>query len=224
MITLLAITAMAADPTHAEILEGAGWKAEAKIDARDVGNVEVLRKDIGAIPCFQARAKAPVAQASLEEIVADVAGHRKWSTSGLTESKLLGRSDGGADYYQYLDVPNWTFASDRFWFIHGSMSHDANGAGIWRWKNLKNGGDYKDVYAQVVANHAGAVEPPVNVGVWWFKADGSGATDVRYYLCTDSGGALPSSLANAATRRTLPDTVTDLIREAKKRALNATAK
>jgi hypothetical protein len=221
MITLLSVCGLAAEPTQAELLSKDGWTVDSTVTSKDVGDVEVFTKRIDAVPCFQARATAIVPQERFEEIVSDVKSHTAWSTNGLTESTLLGRSDGGFDYYQYLDVPNWTFASDRFWFVHGSLSHDATGAGLWTWKRLDQGGSYKEQYDKFLADHGSAIEPPVNIGAWWFKTDGSGTTDVRYYLCTDSGGALPAAIATAATRRTIPGTVADLIREAKKRALAA---
>lgn len=216
MFALISLSGFAADPTHTELLSVDGWKVDTTIASTDAGDVLVLRKDIEHVPCFQARAQAGVPQQRLEEIVSDVRGHTRWSTSGLTESLLLGKTDGGFDYYQYLDVPNWTLASDRFWFVHGSLSHDATGAGLWKWQSLHAGGTYKDQYSKIVADHSAAVEPPVNVGAWYFKTDGAGKTDVRYYLCTDSGGNLPAAIATAATRKTIPGTVIDLIRYAKK--------
>ena len=62
-----------------------------------------------------------------------------------------------------------------------------------------------------------AIEPPVNLGGWEFVRS-EGATRVRYTICTDSGGSLPRSFQNLATRTTLPDTVGDLIREGLRRS------
>ena len=71
-------------------------------------------------------------------------------------------------------------------------------------------------YRDFAAANPKAVEPPINVGGWYFKDAGAGV-DITYLICTDAGGSIPYAIQNAATKKTLPDTVGDVVREAKKR-------
>ena len=47
--------------------------------------------------------------------------------------------------------------------------------------------------------------------------DDTGIVQIDRGICTDAGGAIPQWLQRTTTRRTLPDTVGDLVREAKRR-------
>jgi hypothetical protein len=72
------------------------------------------------------------------------------------------------------------------------------------------------VYQKVKDEHPNAVEPTVNVGSWVFDAGDSGVK-MTYSICTRPGGSIPVAIQNAATRRTLPDTLGDVVREARRR-------
>ena len=43
-------------------------------------------------------------------------------------------------------------------------------------------------------------------------------TEARYYICSDAGGTLPEWLKKAAATKTLPGTISDAVREGRKRA------
>ena len=62
-----------------------------------------------------------------------------------------------------------------------------------------------------------AIEVPKNWGEWLFTPAGTG-TDIKYRVCTEAGGSVPMWLQKLGAQRTLPDTVADLVREAKKRS------
>ena len=146
------------------------------------------------------------------ETVTDIPSATRWSTAGLTQSTLLGQSGNSLDYLQYLDVPAWTFSSDRFWILRGTKKISGSHY-VFSWTRLGDkGGPYRSAYDAVLAANSSAVEPPLNVGAWEFTQSGS-TTTVTYTICTDSGGSVPRSIQNAATKKTLPDTVGDLVRE-----------
>jgi hypothetical protein len=215
MYTALLALAALAKPTHSQI-ESAAWKQVASRDT-DQGTVLVYSATVAGMECFRGTAttKAPVAK--LFEVVTDIPSATRWSTAGLTKSELLAKSGNTLEYWQYLDVPGWTMSADRFWFVRSTTSLAADVA--WeRWEDLRGGGPHAAKFQEVAAAHPDAVEPTINVGQWLFKNTGQGEIAVDYMVCTDPGGSIPAAIQSAATRRTLPDTVADLVREARKRA------
>lgn len=214
MLILLAAAAFAV-PTHEQI-ESAAWKQVATRDHADAGTVTVYQANIGGMDCFRGTAVTPAPMDKLLEVATDVPSATKWSTAGLTKSEVLGKHGSTMEYWQYLDVPGWTMSSDRFWFVTGTYSSSAT-LSYLRWDELASGGAYGTKYSEVKATYPDAVETVVNIGGWYFKPD-AGGTLVDYDVCTDPGGSIPAAVQSAATRRTLPDTVGDLIREAKHRA------
>ena len=216
-VLLLASTpAWAGAPTWADIQAVSSWEDVSTRNHDAGGTIQVQRATLGELPCFKGSATTTVAAEALYEVAADVESTLSWSSAGVTQAELLGKAGDTMEYFQYLDVPGWTFASDRFWFLKGTTVR--NGGTIeFRWERLVDGGAHKARWEQVKAENAGAVEPPVNVGGWVFAPNGS-STDVSYFICTDTGGSIPMAVQSAATKRTLPDTVGELIGEAKKRS------
>ena len=209
----LASPAFAAAPTWAQVNTEAGWVHDSVMTG-ETAKIDVSTRTIAGTACFRARAQTHANPDKLLEVAADIEGSKQWSSAGLAEAKLLSKTGGQLDYYQVLDVPGWTMASDRFWFLHGTVERPA-GSIFFRWERLEQGGAYRSQWQGVKTRYSSAVEPPVNVGGWVFT--GSGPVDIKYYICTDSGGSIPKTLQTAATRRTLPATVDDLVKEARKR-------
>ena len=180
-----------------------------------VGKIQVLTRSFGDLPCFQGSTHTDVEPKKLLAVATDVVGTINWSSAGVTEAKVLKRSSGSLDYYQYLDLPGWTFASDRFWFLRSTHGTEGD-SHYFRWQRLEDGGDYGEQYASVKAAHPSGIEPPINVGGWLFTPE-DGLTKVQYFICTDVGGTLPTAVQSMATKGTLPDTLGDLITEARRR-------
>lgn len=208
--------AAAATPTWSDMVSTSGWQEYTTREHADAGVVTVHQKDIAGLPCFQGVATTKLSMDTLLSVVMDVEGAKKWSSAGVTEAKLLARDGNTMEYYQYLDVPGWTMASDRFWFVRSTLEKGADRT-VFRWERLAEGGSHTDAYAKVKAEHPSAVEPPVNVGGWVFTPKGD-AIEIRYVICTDTGGSIPTAVESMATSRTLPDTVGDVVREGKRRA------
>ncbi|MEQ1501116.1 MAG: hypothetical protein ABMB14_02750 [Myxococcota bacterium] len=209
----LVTTALAA-PTQAA-MESASWASVTTASNDAAGKIEILKTTVDGIECYRGAATTDVPPPKLLAVVADVEGATRWSSAGITEAKLLSKSGNEIAYYQYLDVPGWTMASDRFWFLKSTLSSSETSASLV-WSPLSAGGGFTDVYQKVKTDHPDAVEPTVNVGSWRFE----GATPnvkVTYSICTQPGGSIPVAIQNAATKRTLPDTVGDVIREARAR-------
>lgn len=209
----LATPALAA-PTQAAI-DSAGWSRVTTIQNANAGEVGIWKATVDGVECFRGTATTDVSPELLLDVVADVEGAKRWSSAGITDAKLLSRSSGKIAYYQYLDVPGWTMAADRFWFLTADLLRTPERAHL-RWTPLPPGGPHTELYEKVKTDHPSAVEPTVNVGSWLFESGADGVKMV-YSICTLPGGSIPVAIQNAATRRTLPDTLGDVVREARRR-------
>ncbi len=203
-----------AKPTHAEI-ESAAWKQVASRDP-DQGAVLVHTAVVAGMECYRGTGTTPASVAKLIEVATDIPSAVRWSTAGLTKSELLAKRGHTLEYWQYLDVPGWTMSADRFWFVRSETSITPDLA-YEKWDALLGGGPHSAKFAEIKAAYPDAVEPLVNIGEWLFKSAGQGQTAVDYLVCTDPGGSIPAAIQSAATRRTLPDTVADIMREARRR-------
>ena len=221
-LTSLGLLALASAPAWAvamswsSISSGTGWSSHTTKNHSEAGTVQVFKKELNGIPCFKGVATTDVKPETLLDVAADIPGTRKWSSAGVKEAEYLSRGTDALDYYQYLDVPGWTMASDRFWFLHGVI--ERNGGTIaFHWDRLDNGGAFTERLNKVKTDHPDAIEPPTNAGGWVFTPQADGNTLIEYFICTDTGGLIPAPIQNAATTKTLPDTVGDLVREGRKR-------
>lgn len=209
--------AFAGTPSPTLITAADGWTFDTAIQQEELGAIELYTRTISGVPCYRVKTLTGVPVDALLATVTDVKSVPRWSSNGVTESRELGREGTTVDYVQYLDIPGWTMASDRFWFIRGSVDRTPKGA-TWRWEKLQNGGAHSDFYTGYLASHASAVEVPINSGAWSFTPTSGGQTELWYSVCTDSGGSLPQALAASASRHTMPTAVADLVREARRRA------
>lgn len=202
-----------AAPTHTA-MDGASWSPVTTVSHADAGEIAITSATVSGVDCFRGVATTDVAADKMLSVVMDVEGSKSWSTAGITDAKVLSNSGGVIAYYQYLDVPGWTMASDRFWFLQSTVRRDA-GSVEFVWDPLPSSSPHAGVRSAYITEHPDAVEPTVNVGSWKFSTAGEKVT-VTYSICTQSG-SIPAAIQSAATRRTLPDTVGDVVRTARKR-------
>lgn len=195
-------------------ITGSGWTNVTNVK-NAAGDIAIETRKIDGLACYRGKTSVTgVSRDKLYEVVADIPGTLKWSTAGVTKAEVLGKSGATLEYFQYLDVPGWTFANDRFWFLKGTTEKTADSI-VFRWERLENGGAYSAKFTKVKTENPSAVEPPINVGGWSFA--GAEPVLVTYSICSDTGGAIPAGIQKAATRGTLPDTIRDAVVEAKKR-------
>lgn len=212
---LFATSLALAAPTWSQITSSTAWVHDSDVTTSDAGAVSIDTTTIAGTPCFRAKTSTDASVGKLMETVSDIPGTKRWSTAGVTEAELLGKSGENWYYYQFLDVPGWTMSADRYWFLKGTYTTSTTQS-VFRWERVVDGGAYKTKFDAVKAAHPDAVEPPVNVGGWVFEG-AAPSVKITYYICTDSGGSIPVFVQTSATRRTLPDTLSDAVREAKKR-------
>ena len=122
---LLTHTAYAA-PTWSQVEAVSDWRPVATKSHKVAGPIDIFSSTIAGTLCFRAIANTTVPPTMMMNVARDIVGSLKWSTAGLTRSEVLGRTATSIDYLQYIDVPNWTFTSDRFWVLRGTSSTTGN--------------------------------------------------------------------------------------------------
>lgn len=212
-LALLLATSMAAD--FATLLDEAGWTDMGEDTKRETGTMQLKLKDVGGTQCLLAIADVDVSADVIYEVVTDVPAAKSFSSETLIASKTLGRDGATVHYYQHLDVPGWTMASDRFWVLAGT-DFSSGGKRAFRWDRFDWRAAYPELATDIDTNHASAVEPMTNFGAWVLTPTDVG-TEAHYYICSDPGGSMPEWLKKTAATKTLPNTVADVMREARKR-------
>lgn len=206
--------AAAAEPRWDQLTTSTGWTSVATRTS-DVGAVYVYHKEIDGIPCLTGVTSTDVAPATLLAVVLDVPSSLKWSSADLAVSELLTQAPTQIRFWQYIDIPNWTLVSDRFWVLEGQVSN-VGASTKFRWNRVDAAATYPAVVEKAHARDSSAVEPPINWGEWTFTPV-EGRTEVVYRACADVGGRIPESVQKWVATRTLPDTVADLVREGQRR-------
>lgn len=215
---LLALTLAHANPAPAPpwdtLLSDEGW-SQVATPSTPTGQIDLRLKEIGGKPCLRGEVAVEVGADALLQTATDIDHSMDFSRESLQASKVLQSEGTRVDYYQVLDVPDWTMAADRFWVLRGEKQVSGEDQ-TFRWNRFDWRTDYPELAKELDDKHAGAIEPETNWGAWVFRPV-EGKTLVRYHLCSSAGGALPEWLQKAAATKTLPNTMADVIEEAKKR-------
>jgi hypothetical protein len=222
LLLLLASPAAAAegDAILKSLADESGWtlvKANAK------GGVDVYKKDIpGApVPAFKGIKVVDADPDLLFDAILDVPAHVGLSDDiPLKRSEVLARTGNTIDFWQYLDVPGWTMANDRYWFARMEFSRDVGGQDghhVQTWRII-DAGQYPKALATAQGIDDDAVMTPFNYGGWEVEALGGGKVRMTFRTMSDPGGKLPKSAQNLATQKTLPDNLLQFEAEAKRRA------
>jgi len=214
LVLALASAAMAA-PTWSSLSTATSWSLFKTASSRNAGEVKLYSATLDGTSCFRAVSTVSGVPAdTMLAVATDIEGAIHWSSAGIKDAVTLKKTASTLDYYEYLSVP---IISDRFWFLHGTVIRDGSLVGL-RWeKAWDQGGPYAATWKEVTTAHPKAVEPPVNVGAWLFQGADDAVT-ITYLVCTDAGGSIPEGVQSMATKGTLPDTVDDLVKEARNRA------
>jgi hypothetical protein len=192
-----------------------------KLDGR--GGVDVYKKDIAGvdIPGFKGIKLVDVGSDVLFEAINDFDAHNGLSDSiPLVKSRVLKRSGNTLHVFAYLDVPGWTLANDRYWFVEATMDYNIGGVrGHHKqaWKQL-DPSLYPQVVEEAQAISSKAVLVELNHGSWEVIPEGAGKTRLIYRVLSTPGGRIPNSLQALATGQTLPDNLLQFEAEAKRRA------
>ena len=207
---------LAADFGPLDVLTAeSGWESIGSKSNKDL-EVDIKLKYVGEIPCLLGQVDVAVAPDKLLEVAMDIESAMQWSSAPMDASRTLGREGDLVFYYQLLDTPRWTLTKDRFWVLAGRKHTRSDRSVAFQWNRFEWRSKYPDLVAELERDHEDAIEPPTNYGEWRFTPI-KGGSNVRYYVCSDTGGSLSEGVQKLASKETLPDTVADLVVEARKR-------
>jgi len=225
VLVLLLLPAALAAADFDALLTPDGWEVAGSAPHELLGEVTLALKQVSGVKCLRGTATVDASARGMLSVVEDIDGALSWSTAGLSDTRVLGRQGDRLDYLQVLDVPGWTMAADRYWVLRSRVTTEADGALAFRWDRFDWRSAYPDLAAELATSHPQAIEPDPNFGAWVFRdstspdstaPDTAAGTELRYYLCTESG-SLPYWLQKAAATRTVPAAMADVVRAARKR-------
>ena len=211
--SLIMSTALAYNPTWKELYAADGWRYSHSAKTSE-GEVKVYTKSVDSFPCFQGEIFSDVPPELVIEIAADAEAAIEWSSAELTSAKELERTKAYVDYYQYLDIP--FPLSDRYWFARGYFETDG-ASQLFRWERLEKGGPHTHFYTEIKEKYPSAEETALNIGAW-VVTPVEGKTQIQYLICTHPGGSVPDVFQSVGTEKTLPNNLSDMVKEGKRRA------
>lgn len=221
---LVPALALAAGPQAVDVQRAldsdSSWEV-VKLDAK--GGVDVYKKDIAGseMPGFKGIKIVDVPSDPLFDAINDFGSHAGLSDDiPLVKSRVLKRSGNTLHVFAYLDVPRWTLANDRYWFVEATMVHNVGGkAGHHKqtWVQL-DPALYPNEVAEAKAMSDKAVLVELNHGSWEVIPQDDGRTQLIYRVLSSPGGKIPSGAQALATGQTLPDNLLQFEAEAKRRA------
>ncbi len=199
------------------LTDESGWESLGVKEHKGAAlDVQIRIKYVGDRPCLVGEADVEVGKDKLLSVATDIEGAMSWSSAPMEASRTLGNDGDVVHYFQLLDTPRWTLTKDRYWVLAGRIHNRSDGSVAFQWNRFDWKTRYPDLVDELERDHEDAIEPPVNYGEWRFTPNGT-KTNVRYYVCSDTGGKLSEGVQKLASKETLPDTVADLIIAARKR-------
>ena len=220
LVPMGALAAGSAASFQSALDSESGWEV-LKLDGR--GGVDVYKKDIpgAGIPGFRGVKIVDVDSAPLFAAINDFDKHAGMSDDiPLVKSRVLKREANKMHVFAYLDVPGWTLANDRYWFVE--VEYKMNIGGVQghhkqTWKMLDSS-LYPKVVAEAQKMSDKAVLVELNHGSWEVVPQGGGKTKLIYRVISAPGGKIPNGAQAIATGQTLPDNLLQFEAEAKRRA------
>ena len=223
VLLVMSSVALASSLTTASVQKAldsdSGWDV-VKLDAR--GGVDVYKKVISGadMPGFKGVKWVEVDSDVLFEAINDFDDHDGMSDDiPLVKSRVLKRSGNKLHVFAYLDVPGWTLANDRFWFVEATINYNIGGVeGHHKqtWRKLDES-LYPEAVEEARAMSEKAVLVELNHGSWEVVPEGN-KTKLIYRVLSSPGGKIPSGAQELATGKTLPDNLLQFEAEAKRRS------
>jgi len=212
-LVALAWSGVSLEAAKAAIQSEHGWEDVGTFHRGGIDNISGRHKALDGLDCLEASASTALPADVLKEIITDIPGNQQWSSADLIASVVLGRRNGGLDYYQVLNLP--PPLADRYWFLRGTESQAGE---IWQfsWERISAEDTWPEARASMLSEHAGAVEIGINVGSWAL-IEAPDERIVRFRSCTDVGGSVPRWAGEKAARLMLPNNIVDLLQEGQRR-------
>lgn len=199
-------------PWRLALAEEAGWEVVGKKQVEGVGEVLIRHKVIQGQDCLEGSTYAELPADALLAAAADIPTQPSWSSWAVKASVKLSGGSSSFDYYQLLDNP--FPVNDRYWFVKATVVNQGEDL-RFLWEAI-DPNRYPDALKEILAGYPDAVMTAINVGDWTFTPM-EGRTRLRYRICTDVGGNIPSWAGEFAARTTLPTNLGDLVKEVRRR-------
>jgi hypothetical protein len=196
-----------------------GWT---RLKRRDRGGVAVYRKDLPGHDqaAYRGVKVMDVDPDVLCDAIFDVGNYKGLSDKiPLKASEVIAKTRTTVDFWQFLDVPSWSMAKDRFWFARLTVQRDVGGQEgrhrqSWR---IIDAEQHPEHLAKARAINANAILAPLNYGGWDIRPLPDGRVELTFVVLSDPGGRLPKSAERLSTARTLPENLLQFEAEAKRR-------
>jgi len=212
-------TAGEGDAVLNALFDDADWK---RLPRADRVGVAVFRKQLAGYEqaAFRGVKVLDVDADALCDAIFDVGSYVGLSEKiPLKASEVIAKTANSVDFWQFLDVPGWSLARDRFWFARLEVERDVGGvAGHHRqtWRII-DASKYPDHLARARALNPDAILAPLNYGGWEIRPLADGRVELTFMVLHDPGGRLPKSAERLSSSRTLPENLLQFEAEAKRR-------
>ncbi len=216
-LAALATAGPSADQIQALLDDDAGWRSGGTKEG-----VEVYQKDVPGVDvlAWKGVRVMDVDRDMIWALITDVGNHDQVSDM-LHETAVLSRSGARMDYYQVSRSPRFVPVSERYWFNYAVETRDVGGEpGHHKrtWNSLPDVAPYADTLAAVRGRYPDAVPLALTHGSWELVPGPGERTTIIYRTVSDPGGAIPTSIMDYISGKSLPNNILQFEEAAKQRA------
>ncbi len=182
-----------------------GWSVAMK--SSDITVYERSRKGSDLLE-FKAVRVLPLPSDTIKRVIDDVDQYPNFMPY-VAEARVISRDGPNLVSYQRISPP---FVSDRDYTVRVNCETWRVAAGNCfcnKWQAANDLGP---------AEKSGVSRVKVTEGSWLLEPEGDGSkTRVTYHVYSDSGGSLPTSITNAASRNAIPKLFDSILKHARKK-------
>ena len=182
-----------------------GWSVAMK--SSDITVYERSRKGSDLLE-FKAVRVLPLPSDTIKRVIDDVDQYPNFMPY-VAEARVISRDGPNLVSYQRISPP---FVSDRDYTVRVNCETWRVAAGNYfcnKWQAANDLGP---------AEKSGVSRVKVTEGSWLLEPEGDGSkTRVTYHVYSDSGGSLPTSITNAASRNAIPKLFDSILKHARKK-------
>lgn len=204
------VSGVAAAPSTAQVQaalhDDAGWKSDGVKEGVAVYTKPIAGSELSA---WKGVRVAAVDVGVLWRLICDVGNHDQVSDM-LHETKVLASQGDRTDYYQVSKSPRFVPVSERYWVNYAVMTVDLDGQpGHNRrtWNSIEDTTPYTGVIDGILGRYPEAIRLAATHGSWTLRPLSDGNVEITYRTFSDPGGAVPSSVMDYLSGRSLPDNI-----------------
>lgn len=210
-----AIAAPGAAKIQAVLHDDAGWNHDGNKDGVTIYTKPMPGSELSA---WKGVRIASVDAGVLWTLICDVGNHDQVSDM-LHETRVLARTGDRTDYYQVSKSPRFVPVSERYWVNYARVSLDMGGTpGHHRrtWNSIEDTAPYASVIDGILTRYPDAIRLAATHGSWEIRPLPDGKVEITYRTFSDPGGAVPSSVMDYLSGRSLPNNILQFEEAAKR--------